>query len=355
MTYVHNLSPFAIQLWDGFGIRWYGLAYLAGFVLGYYLIVFMNRRSQILLKEDKLPDYVTYMALGVMVGGRLGYCVFYAPELLVSFDGLFPYWGLLRVNEGGMASHGGIIGVMTACWLYSRKHKIAFLHVLDLVALGGAIAFFFGRLANFVNGELYGRAVSGTLSWAVKFPQEMALWSTTELARISGAVQALGEFKSRDGQVISLNPTVWQGWLNTFHDFLSRERVHEVLEAMILAVQQGNEAVASQLAPFLTARHPSQLYQALLEGLLVFLLLMWVWRKPQKPGVVGGWFGVGYSVARIIGEQFRVPDAHIGFELFGLTRGQWLSIAFLAFSIGYLVMAYRRQAPFYGGWLKKQN
>lgn len=354
MNYVHDLSPFAIRFWDNFGIRWYGLAYLSGFVFGYYLIVFMNKRSRILLTVEKLPDYVTYMALGVMLGGRLGYILFYAPDLFVAFDSHFPYWGVLKVNEGGMASHGGIAGVMIACYLYSRNHKISFLHVLDLVALGGAVAFFFGRLANFVNGELYGRVVKEPLAWAVKFPQEMIYWTSGELSRISSAVEALGQYKSGDGQVITLNAGVWQSWIANYGDLISRERVHEVVEALIQAVQHGNEAVTSQLAPFLASRHPSQIYQAILEGFLVFVLLMWVWRKPQKPGVIGGWYGVGYSVARIIGEQFRTPDAQIGFQALGLTRGQWLSIGFLVFSIGYLVLSYRRDAPKLGGWMKQR-
>ncbi|MBX3022733.1 MAG: prolipoprotein diacylglyceryl transferase [Bdellovibrionales bacterium] len=353
MPYIHNLDPFAIQFTEHFGIRWYGLAYLAGFICGYYAIVLMAKRGRTQFKVDQVADFITYVAIGVLVGGRLGYCLFYAPELFTSFDGHFPYWGVLKVNEGGMASHGGIMGVMFVCWAYARYHKISFLHCLDLTVFGGALGFFFGRIANFINGELYGREAAAGFAWAVKFPSEMTLWVQRHFERLSDlkpAVDALGELKT-GSETIPLNSTIWQGWLDGFgRDSLMRQHVYETIDALILAVQNGNAKVTEALGPVLTPRYPSQLYQAVLEGLLVFLILCWLWRKPQKPGVIGGWFGVLYCIARIVGEQFRMPDAQIGFQLLGLTRGQWLSIGFLAFALGYLIVAYRRNVPKMGGW-----
>lgn len=348
MAYVHNLDPFAIQFTEHFGIRWYGLAYLAGFIAGYWAIMIMTRRGGTLFKADQVADFITYVAIGVLAGGRLGYCLFYSPELFTSFDSSFPYWGVLKVNEGGMASHGGIIGVMLVCLAYARYHKLPFLHCLDLTVFGGALGFFFGRIANFINGELYGREAPADLSWAVKFPSEMTLWVQNQWDKLAGlkpAVDALGELKV-NGQTVPVNSTIWQGWL----DSGSRPQIYDTIEQLILQVQAGNAKVTEALAPALTPRYPSQLIQSLLEGLLVFLVLAWLWRKPQKPGVIGGWFGVLYCVARIIGEQFRMPDAQIGFQLWGLTRGQWLSIGFVLFAIGYLVVAYRRPVTAMGGW-----
>jgi phosphatidylglycerol:prolipoprotein diacylglycerol transferase len=351
MTYVHNLSPFAIQLWEGFGIRWYGLAYLSGFVSGYLSIVFITKRGGTLFTEEQLPDFVTYMAFGVLGGGRLGYALFYAPDLLGSFDAHFPYWGLLKVNEGGMASHGGIMGVLLACWVYSRKFKIPYFHCVDLTTLGASVGFFFGRIANFINGELYGRVAPEGFRWAVKFPQEMLNWGASDFAKITPAVEALGQIKGVTGETITLNASLWQQWVSNYGDYISREHVHEVSEALIQAVQHKNVQVTEALAPFLAARYPSQLYQSVLEGLLVFLFLFILWRKPQKMGVISGWFGVLYATMRIIGEQWRLPDAQIGYQLFGLTRGQWLSIGFLAAAIIYLTIAYRRNSPKIGGWM----
>lgn len=353
-AYVHNLSPFAIQFTEHFGIRWYGLAYLTGFVLGYLAIIWMTKRGVTLFRFEQVADFITYAAIGVLVGGRLGYCLFYAPDLFTTFDNHFPYWGVLKVNEGGMASHGGIIGVLVVSWLYSRYHKLPFWHCQDLTVFGGSLGFFFGRLANFVNGELFGREAPAGLPWAVKFPTEMNLWVQRQFERLvdlKPAVQALGKLRSEQGDVIPVDANVWQSWLDGFgHDFSARQHVYETIDALITAVQAKNMQVTEALAPVLTARHPSQLYQAVLEGLLVFILLVWIWRKPQKPGVVAAWFGVLYCVARIIGEQFRMPDAHIGFQWLGLTRGQWLSIAMLTVAIAFLIWAYRRNVEKLGGW-----
>lgn len=355
MQYVHNLSPFAIQFTENFGIRWYGLAYLTGFVLGYYAILLMTRRGGTLFKEEGIADFITYCAIGVLVGGRLGYCLFYAPDLFTSVDNHFPYWGALKVNEGGMASHGGIMGVMVVCWLYARSHRMPVLHLLDLVVFGGTLGFFFGRIANFINGELYGRPAPATMAWAVKFPQEMLLWLQKDfpkLTTVGPAVDALKEIKTPDGQTVQVSSSLWQSWLEAYNhgDFLARAHVHETIEALIKATQQHNAAVIQALGQILTPRYPSQLYQSLLEGLSVFLVLCWIWRRPQKPGVVAGWFGVLYAIARIIGEQYRMPDVQIGFQLFGLTRGQWLSIALIAVAVVWLAYCYRRPVERMGGW-----
>jgi phosphatidylglycerol:prolipoprotein diacylglycerol transferase len=354
MPYIHNLDPFAIQFTEHFGIRWYGLAYLSGFIFGYLAILKMTRRGGTLFKVDQIADFITYVAIGVLVGGRLGYCLFYGPDLFTSFDSHFPYWGVLKVNEGGMASHGGIIGVMLVCLWYARRHKMPFLHCLDLTVFGGSLGFFFGRIANFINGELYGRPASAGLPWAVKFPTEMTMWIQKQFYRLGdlkSAVDALGSFKTDNGTVTHVNSTIWQSWLSGFNrNFVDRQHVYDTVEALIQAVQSGNQKVTQALAPVLTVRHPSQLYQALLEGLFVFLILCWIWRKPQKPGVMCGWFGVLYSVARIIGEQFRMPDVQIGFQWLGLTRGQWLSVIMVAVAVVWLVYCYRRDTPRMGGW-----
>lgn len=346
MAWVHNLDPFALQFTETFGIRWYGLAYLGGFIGGYYAILLKTRWGQTQFKETQVADFITYAAIGVLAGGRLGYATFYSPELWTSFDGHFPYWGVLKVNEGGMASHGGILGVMLVCWLWARWHKMSFWHCLDLTVFGSALGFFFGRLANFVNGELYGRAAGAGVKWAVKFPQEMILWLQKDFNKLRELGPTVDQLKTVAGPEgpIEVNAGLWKTWLDNYGpDPAARNRVSEVIEAIVQQVQAGNQAVTEAVGQVLTARHPSQLYQAFLEGLFVFLLLCWIWRKPQKPGVVAMWFGTLYCAARIIGEQFRMPDAHIGFQWLGLTRGQWLSIAMLMVAAMLLLWAYRRK------------
>lgn len=355
MTYIHNLDPFALEFFNGFGIRWYGLAYLAGFVAGYYAILYMAKRRVTALTPDQVGDFITWVAIGTLAGGRLGYCLFYAPDLLMDFTSSFPFWGVLRVNEGGMASHGGILGVMFTCWLYARKNRIPTLHTFDLVVYGGSLGFFFGRIANFINGELYGREVVGHFPWIVKFPQEMHTWGSQSLDKLQSlgpAVETLGHMTAADGTAVPLSAQTWLGWIQNYAvDSGSRSAIFRTIDQLIAATQTGNEAVTQALGLVLTPRYPSQIIQALLEGLLVFIILAWLWRKPQKMGVISGWFGILYSAARILGEQYRMPDAHIGFQLFGLTRGQWLSIALILIAIAYTIRAYMSNSPKMGGWL----
>ena len=300
-AYLHLLSPFAIQFTESFGIRWYGLAYLAGFYLGYLAIIFLSHNKRIALKASLASDFVFTAALGVVIGGRLGYCILYQPEHLISFSAAFPFWKVLAINEGGMASHGGILGMMIAIWYFARKQQLSFVALLDLTSIGGTIGIFFGRLANFVNGELLGRIAPPCYRYAVKFPTELNDPLLIESAR-SGVPEAIA----------------------TLHQTLA-------------------------------GRYPSQLFEAGLEGLLPFLVLLYLWRKPQKPGVIAASFLLIYPIGRFLGENYRMPDAHIGFEALGFTRGQWLSVAMMVASIVLATKWLRSSAAPHGGWLRNSS
>ncbi|MBN8548948.1 MAG: prolipoprotein diacylglyceryl transferase [Deltaproteobacteria bacterium] len=342
-VYIHTLNPFAIHFTGSYGIRWYGLAYLAGFTIAYYTILFLAKRGLSFLKPELVSDFVFTAALGTVIGGRLGYCIFYSPELFLKFTSSIPFWGVLAINEGGMASHGGIIGILVACAWFGKKHNIPILHLFDLTTLGGTAGIFFGRIANFVNGELVGRPVESSVPWAVKFPQDIMAWPIQDPERLG----TLGNVVTKIG-VPNEN---WQSAISKMRmNDSSWGFVQHTLARLVEAVQSGNASVTEALAPLLTARHPSQLYEALLEGAFLFISLVFLWRKPLKPGVIAGSFFVLYAIVRIIGEQFRMPDAQIGYQLLGLTRGQWLSIAMLALgSIALFVWQRRNTAPI-GGW-----
>lgn len=345
-NYVHHMSPFAIQFTENFGIRWYGLAYLAGFILGHYFISIMVKRGTVDLKPEQVADLITWAAVGTLVGGRLGYCLFYAPHLFTDFDSSFPYWGVLKVMEGGMASHGGILGILVGGALYARKHKKDPFHLLDLLVFGGLLGVMFGRIANFINGELFGR--ESMVPWAMKFPLELHMWLQTSVDKLS----KLGEtVAGLSGRAISVEQ--WQDWLNKYSfDANARYQIQVWVDRVVTAAQKGQADVLANLNLVLQPRHPSQLYEAFLEGFFIFVVLALIWRKPQRPGVISGYFGIIYSVVRILGEQYRMPDAHIGFQLFGLTRGQWLSFGFLAFAAIYLFWALKRPSKPVGGWTR---
>lgn len=347
-AYLLTLDPFAVQLTETFGIRWYGLAYLVGFYCGYLIIRWMVRHGLSPVPADLAGDFVFTVALGTVIGGRLGYCLFYSPDLLISFRSRFPFWGVLAVNEGGMASHGGIIGIIVACLLFGRRHKLPAFHLFDLTTLGGTIGIFFGRIANFINGELVGRPAPTGYPFGVKFPQDILAWPGYEWARLetlTGVVEKMG-----------ITPTMWSDLLRrSVVEPQAFDTVTSTLQRIVSAVQSGNETVAIALAPVLVTRYPSQLIAALLEGLFLFTALMVIWRSPRRPGVVAGWFFCLYAVVRIFGERFRMPDLQIGFQLFGFTRGQWLSIIMVVLGILFLFTAARRKDAPLGGWVKSST
>lgn len=352
-NYVHQISPIALPLYGDVAIRWYGLAYLAGLILGLLLMRKMSHRGGNKLDKEELSDFVTWAALGVMIGGRLGYCIFYSPHLLTDFSSRFPFWGVLKVWEGGMASHGGILGVLIASFLFSRKYKKSWLHVNDLTVLGASLGFFFGRLANFINGELYGRVVEKPVSWAVKFPQELTEWTTYSQAKLLSLQPHLDSLSQIAGFPSHVESYKWADLVTRYTvDSGARHAVESLVVWLQNQAVEKNQVVVEVLSQVLPARYPSQLIQALCEGLIVFVVLNLIWLKPRKPGVLSAWFGILYSLARIFGEQFRMPDAQIGFQALGLTRGQWLSLAMLGLSLALLAYCSLRQADKIKGWSK---
>jgi phosphatidylglycerol:prolipoprotein diacylglycerol transferase len=354
MSYVHDLSPFILKLpdtalWgDQFGFRWYGFSYMLGFICAYQLIVWLAGRQRAGLSHNLVGDYITYAAIGVLAGGRLGYCIFYDPNLFFSFKSSLPFWGVLAVNEGGMASHGGVIGVVIASILFARKHGLNYAYLLDLAAITGPIGFFFGRIANFINGELVGRIAPETFQYSVKFPSDIINWPTyhfDRLATLSPTVQQLGIEQSKWSELLA----------NFTKDSAAREQVYATLYKIVHEIQNGNSALKGAIAPILDARYPSQLLASLTEGLFSFVILFFLARKSSKPGFVAASFAMVYAVSRIFNEHFREPDIQIGYELLGLTRGQWLSVGL--FVIGALLMFYwsRTQSQTVFGWKRGES
>ena len=254
------IDPVLIQI-GPFAIRWYALAYIFGLVLGWQYLRWLVRRPGWRLTPAALDDLLLYVTLGVVLGGRLGYSLFYRPDLYLS-DPL----QILKVWEGGMSFHGGLLGVVAACVLFARRRGIAILEVGDAIACATPIGLLLGRLANFINGELWGR--TSDVPWAMVFPGGGPL-----------------------------------------------------------------------------PRHPSQLYEAALEGLVLLAVMTWFALRPRPPGSEGrlvGIFLIGYGIARSVAEVFREPDAHLGFLLGGLTMGQLLSLPMLAVGLVLVARSYAR-------------
>ena len=260
--WLHDLSPYLIRFGENFGVRYYGLAYVLGFLAGYLLLVHYHKKGRSPLNADQVSNAFIAIILGVMVGGRVGHFIFYDfGSFLENPLNLFKVW------QGGMASHGGFIGVAIAILWIARREKIAALRFADILVTAVPPGIFFGRIANFINGELWGKVTD--VAWAVRFPDSM--------------------------------PGV----------------------------------PPSAIPP----RHPSQLYEAALEGLVLFAyiqLRFWKSRATLKPGQLTGEFLVGYAIARIVSEMFREPDAAL---ILGLSRGTFYSLFVALAGVGFIVYA----------------
>ena len=255
-----DINPVAFEL--GFiKVHWYGLMYLAAFASAYLLATWRAKQPGSGWTTQQVSDLIFYGAMGVVIGGRMGYVLFYNfPQFLED-----PLW-LFRVWEGGMSFHGGLLGVIAAILYFSHKHKKGIFEVGDFGAPFVPIGLMFGRIGNFIGGELWGRmADPSVVPWAMVFP--------------------------RGGDV---------------------------------------------------PRHPSQIYQACMEGFLLFVILWFYSSRPRPQKAVSAVFLIGYGVFRTIAEFFREPDAQIGFDLLGwVTRGQLLSLPMIIVGIVLLVIAYR--------------
>ncbi len=246
--FINNFDPVAFQIMS-FEIRWYSLAYILGIGIGWILCkkIFI-KKSDI---SEKFDDYITYLIIGIILGGRIGYVIFY--NFSYYLDNVFD---IFKIWQGGMSFHGGLLGVIVSSYIFAKKNNQNPFFYLDQVSLVAPVGIFFGRLANFINSELYGTV--SNVPWSVIFIKV---------------------------------------------DNLSR--------------------------------HPSQLYEAILEGIILFLILIYFINKDylKKPGLISGLFLIFYSLFRFFIEFFRVPDEQIGYLLFNLTMGQIISLVFASIGI----------------------
>ena len=318
-----------MQIIGANGLRWYSMAYIAGAFSAGPAAFYLIKKGRVFFSKKSVWDIVIYGALGGSLGGRLGFCLFYRQDLFWSFDGSFPFWGLLKAHEGGMSSHGGILGVLLAMWLCSRAHKASFFSLMDLAAIGGAAGIFLGRIANFINGELFGRVIKGKALWGVKFPGELHLWAERApeyQERLLSLKPLLPVLKAMPGQTGVPGGYEWESWILKGGE----SALYQVSRICgLIAGMAGRPEVKEALEPLLSLRHPSQLYQSFLGGLAPFLILCFVWRRPRKAGIVSLIWFASYSALRIASEFFRMPDASLGYRLFHLTQGQWLSLTAL--------------------------
>jgi phosphatidylglycerol---prolipoprotein diacylglyceryl transferase len=296
--YVHNLSPNLITFTENVAVRWYGLAYVLGFYLCYLVVHQLAKKGLSELKPAEVENFITLTAMfGVVFGGRLGYMLFYVPGTFIREP-----WTVFMIMDGGMSAHGGIIGVALFLLWYARKHGYSWTGLGDTLVSGAPLGILTGRIANFINGELFGRVTS--VPWAVKFPTEVHHSSFAQAVKFERFPQHSQE---------------------------------------IMAFYEAHVGPREELVVMLNPRHPSQLYEALGEGLFLFLLLYWVRVKFPKlrHGIITAIFLIGYALVRSAMEGLRQPDS--GAEpIFGLTKGQFLSLFLLLAGALFLLMGLLR-------------
>ena len=257
-------------------IRWYALSYIVGFIL--FTILGRRRIAQgnSVFTKEMLDDFLTWGILGVILGGRIGYVLFYKfSDYLANPLDIFKVW------EGGMSFHGGFLGVVVAMWLFGRKHNINILKLMDTVAPLVPLGLASGRIGNFINGELWGRVTELNAFWAMGFPQA----------------------RYEDAEAAAHNP-LWAEWLQQYG---------------------------------MLPRHPSQLYQFALEGICLFIIVWIFSKKPRPAGQTAALFLGGYGLFRFIAEFARQPDDYLGLLTLGLSMGQWLSVPMIVLgAIGFV-------------------
>ncbi len=334
-VYVHHLDPFAIRFTETFGVRWYGLAYVVGFAAAFFLIRWFARIGASELKESQVGDFITLCAvLGTMLGGRLGYMLLYNFGELVANP--LSFFNLLG---GGMSSHGGIAGITIVAWFYARRTKTSWTGHGDNLVTVAPLGVFFGRLANFVNGELYGRPTEAKI--AMKFPDELNDLERTPnglewkfpTAQLRELAAEAGD--AAPGLLAKMDAAAAQA-------FASGHDAHFALVELVQEASRENSTFRALLGGILTPRHPSQLYEALVEGLLLFGILLAVrlkWRNAWH-GLITGLFFILYAIGRIAVENFREPDSSL---VAGMTKGQFYSLFMIAIGIAFLVYACARK------------
>ena len=250
--FINNIDPVVIEIFS-LEIRWYSLSYITGILLGWYLAkrFFINNSI-----KDEFDDYITYVIIGLILGGRLGYVLFYNLDYYLN-----NILDVLKIWHGGMSFHGGVIGIVVASIIFSKKNNRNVFEYLDIISLVSPIGIFFGRCANFINSELYGYETS--VPWAVQFVQIDKLY-----------------------------------------------------------------------------RHPSQLYEALCEGIILFLILIFFWNKNKlkTPGIISALFLIFYSIFRFIIEYYRIPDEQLGYLILNLSMGQLISFIFFIIGLSLYIL-----------------
>lgn len=318
---VHEWGPIAFNLFGIVQVHWLGFFLLMGVLASASLTRWLAGRQGVGLTRPMVGSAVTCIAISALVGGRLGYCLFYQPDLFIKFKSAFPYWGLFASGEGGFSWHGSVLGVVFGGILYSIRTGIGQLYIFDLASFAAPLVIFFSRLGSFVNGEILGKAAPEGTPLAMKYPTEIERW----------AVEAPDKF-AQLGHLGTTEPS----------EILARLRA-------------GEEAVRQLLVPMLEYRHAVQLYSAFAEGLGIFFVLFLLWKNPRRSGVVTASYLILAGLVGFAMHHYEWVDPTRVPTILGLDRYQWLSATTVFFGIVCYFLWTRTTSIAVPGWDRGAN
>ncbi len=304
-------DPVLLDLPGPFDLRWYGLMYVVAFLVGHYILTRLARSGFFPLPREKVGDLIFALIFGVILGGRIGYVLFYPKS-----DFLENPLAIFKIWEGGLSFHGGLIGVALAFIWFARRNKVPILCLTDCGALAVCPGIFCVRMANFINSELWGRVTTDSVPWAMRFPSDPVAENLLGLHQLPLGIRGI---ELAIQYAFLQTEAAWQRFLGQIN-----AEDHVQLEAVRSKLNW------DEVMPHVPLRHPSQIYEGLAEGVLVGILLWILYRRFGRklaPGIYGAVFLMGYGVFRFLLENYRQPDSHIGERgfFFGwLTMGQML-------------------------------
>jgi phosphatidylglycerol:prolipoprotein diacylglycerol transferase len=340
------LDPMVFRLFEDFGIHWYGLIYILTLFLSYIFLKWLTVRQKMGVTADLVWSLLMSLMLGAFLGGRLGFCIFYDPSLFLKFRDVLPFWGVLAVFDGGLSLHGAMFGVWLSLGLFSWRHRLSLPYLLDLAAITAALQIGFMRVGNFINGEILGRVCDSENPYCVRFSEEISSWPDLHPEKL----------RTLDEAVLKTPSVSFANWSESVKSLVAdksgvvRDTTHEMVGKILHEAQAGNLIVQQDLAKVLQLRYPVQLQGALFEGFFIFLILLILWYRPQRSGVISGLFLTLYSAARFFVEYYREPDWQLGYLVFGLTMGQILSLLFFGLGLWFLSFYGRKDAVARPGW-----
>lgn len=314
-TMLIDMGPVAFNIFGVLQIHWLGFFLLIGILSAASLTGWLAVRQGIGLTRPMVGSLLTWMVIASLLGARLGYCLFYQFDLLIRFKSTFPYWGFFAFGEGGFSWHGAVLGAVFGGIFYSMKSGLGQLYLFDLAAFSAPIIIFFSRIGSFLSGEILGTAAEPGTPVALKIPTEIERWQ--ELPEKLQAVSNMGVTTAQEA---------WLKW------------------------SSGDSAFREAVIPLLEARHPVQIYGALLEGAFIFLVLFALWKSPRRNGVISAVYLILSAAMGLLVHHFEWPEPSVAAKIAGLDKFQWLSLSTFVLGIISYILWTRTTSIAIPGW-----